>query len=456
MRFNYIDYLKDAKAGILNTAEETSNWSCRYDVITTAGLTNSNPSTLEIKSKQQQQQQQKENISSSNKLLSNDLDNDVEEFFFHLNLSTTIFNNDPSRSTRSTMNLFNNTNRGEQQNRNNNYESDSMIDFDETTSLSSQNKKLKNKSSMKAKATVDVNSKKSERSRRRKRSRGGCVANNNDFYILSFDNEISESSSSSSSSMSSPTSSTCSLDKIEQKMTTTTKHSSEDEDDEEETNNKGTEMSISSGNTCEAITIPNRQNLVDFLFSNESNNKIYLNSNLNNFLTGLDQYFAQSFVNDDKKIKFSQNNLNQICNEIANIYDELLAFEPSSVAAKAEVVVNLTEFPAFVAATKLTADSSLQTSTQSLNTTSQITTGALDSGVEMNCSSSKEDDIGPFLCALFNRLDHMLNNSLQINFLITGIFARLAFYPQLLLRSFLLNNNLVLQPNIKSLIQVLF
>ena len=72
----------------------------------------------------------------------------------------------------------------------------------------------------------------------------------------------------------------------------------------------------------------------------------------------------------------------------------------------------------------------------------------------MNSNLSNETDIGPFLCALFNRLDHMLNNSLQINFLLTGLFAKLAYYSQLLLRSFLLNHNLVVQSNIKTLIQV--
>ena len=65
-----------------------------------------------------------------------------------------------------------------------------------------------------------------------------------------------------------------------------------------------------------------------------------------------------------------------------------------------------------------------------------------------------EADIGPFLAALFERMEHMLSNPLQVNFLVTGILARLAYYPQLLLRSFLLNHNLVVQPNVKTLGQV--
>jgi hypothetical protein len=63
-----------------------------------------------------------------------------------------------------------------------------------------------------------------------------------------------------------------------------------------------------------------------------------------------------------------------------------------------------------------------------------------------------EADIGPFLAALFERMEHMLSNPLQVNFLLTGI--GLAYYPQLMLRSFLLNHNLVVQPNVKTLVHV--
>lgn len=48
----------------------------------------------------------------------------------------------------------------------------------------------------------------------------------------------------------------------------------------------------------------------------------------------------------------------------------------------------------------------------------------------------------------------MLQNSLHVNLLLTGIIARLAHYSQPLLRSLLLNHSLVLEPNIKSLFQV--
>ncbi|KAM9343382.1 FHF complex subunit HOOK-interacting protein 1B [Pholidichthys leucotaenia] len=62
---------------------------------------------------------------------------------------------------------------------------------------------------------------------------------------------------------------------------------------------------------------------------------------------------------------------------------------------------------------------------------------------------------GPFMLVLFAKLENMLQNSLYVNILLTGIVAQLACYPQPLLRSFLLNTNMVFQPSVKSLIQVL-
>ncbi|RVE58346.1 hypothetical protein OJAV_G00208430 [Oryzias javanicus] len=62
---------------------------------------------------------------------------------------------------------------------------------------------------------------------------------------------------------------------------------------------------------------------------------------------------------------------------------------------------------------------------------------------------------GPFIVVLFAKLENMLQNSLYVNILLTGIVAQLACYPQPLLRSFMLNTNMVFQPSVKSLIQVL-
>ncbi|XP_036429193.1 FTS and Hook-interacting protein homolog [Colossoma macropomum] len=63
--------------------------------------------------------------------------------------------------------------------------------------------------------------------------------------------------------------------------------------------------------------------------------------------------------------------------------------------------------------------------------------------------------IGPFMTVLFSKLENMMQNSLYVNILLTGIVFQLACYPQPLLRSFLLNTNMVFQPSVKSLIQVL-
>ncbi|XP_070712646.1 FHF complex subunit HOOK-interacting protein 1A [Pempheris klunzingeri] len=62
---------------------------------------------------------------------------------------------------------------------------------------------------------------------------------------------------------------------------------------------------------------------------------------------------------------------------------------------------------------------------------------------------------GPFFSVLLSRMENMLSNSLHVNLLLTGILAQLAAYPQPLLRSFLLNTNLVFQPTVRSLYQVL-
>nr|XP_046271355.1 FHF complex subunit HOOK interacting protein 1A [Scatophagus argus]XP_046271365.1 FHF complex subunit HOOK interacting protein 1A [Scatophagus argus] len=62
---------------------------------------------------------------------------------------------------------------------------------------------------------------------------------------------------------------------------------------------------------------------------------------------------------------------------------------------------------------------------------------------------------GPFVSVLLSRMENMLSNSLHVNLLLTGILAQLAAYPQPLLRSFLLNTNLVFQPSVRSLYQVL-
>eukprot|EP00062_Callorhinchus_milii_P018247 gi/632971512/ref/XP_007902208.1/ PREDICTED: protein FAM160A1 [Callorhinchus milii] len=62
---------------------------------------------------------------------------------------------------------------------------------------------------------------------------------------------------------------------------------------------------------------------------------------------------------------------------------------------------------------------------------------------------------GPFISVLLSKLERMPENELHVNLLLTGIVAQLACYPQPLLRSFLLNTNMVFQPSVRSLYQVL-
>ncbi|ELT88159.1 hypothetical protein CAPTEDRAFT_183880 [Capitella teleta] len=62
---------------------------------------------------------------------------------------------------------------------------------------------------------------------------------------------------------------------------------------------------------------------------------------------------------------------------------------------------------------------------------------------------------GPFLTTLLHKLECLMQNSLYVNLLLTGLMCRLACFSQPLLRSFLLNHSLVFQPSVKSLVQVL-
>lgn len=63
-------------------------------------------------------------------------------------------------------------------------------------------------------------------------------------------------------------------------------------------------------------------------------------------------------------------------------------------------------------------------------------------------------DLGPFLITLFQKVERMPQNTFYVNLILTGVVTRLALYPQPLLRSFLLNYNMVLKPGVRSLFQV--
>ncbi|XP_041926547.1 protein FAM160A1 [Alosa sapidissima] len=62
---------------------------------------------------------------------------------------------------------------------------------------------------------------------------------------------------------------------------------------------------------------------------------------------------------------------------------------------------------------------------------------------------------GPFISVLLSRLENLVENSIEVNLLVTGILAQLAAFPQPLLRSFLLSTQPFFQPGVRTLYQVL-
>uniref|UniRef100_A0A9J7YBP8 FHF complex subunit HOOK-interacting protein C-terminal domain-containing protein n=1 Tax=Cyprinus carpio carpio TaxID=630221 RepID=A0A9J7YBP8_CYPCA len=84
--------------------------------------------------------------------------------------------------------------------------------------------------------------------------------------------------------------------------------------------------------------------------------------------------------------------------------------------------------------------------------------GEDDADVELNKAESRKHGIsftGPFISVLLSRLENMLENSIEVNLLLTGILAQLATYPQPLLRGFILNTRPTSQTGTRSLYQVL-
>lgn len=69
-------------------------------------------------------------------------------------------------------------------------------------------------------------------------------------------------------------------------------------------------------------------------------------------------------------------------------------------------------------------------------------------------NGSNEDKAGPFLTLLLQKLNNYLSNSFYVNLHLTGLISRLAIFPQALLRTYLLDHSLVLQPDVPSLFQV--
>uniref|UniRef100_A0A672PJC7 FHF complex subunit HOOK interacting protein 1A n=1 Tax=Sinocyclocheilus grahami TaxID=75366 RepID=A0A672PJC7_SINGR len=84
--------------------------------------------------------------------------------------------------------------------------------------------------------------------------------------------------------------------------------------------------------------------------------------------------------------------------------------------------------------------------------------GEDDADEELNKAESRKHGIsftGPFISVLLSRLENLLENSIEVNLLLTGILAQLATYPQPLLRGFILNTRPASQTGARSLYQVL-
>ena len=79
-----------------------------------------------------------------------------------------------------------------------------------------------------------------------------------------------------------------------------------------------------------------------------------------------------------------------------------------------------------------------------------ISSTIIDDNEQLSSSASA----GPFLTILMEKLRNFLSNSFYINLHLTGLISRLAAYPQPLLRAYLLDHSLVLQPNVPSLFEV--
>jgi hypothetical protein len=226
--------------------------------------------------------------------------------------------------------------------------------------------------------------------------------NSNDFYVLSFDNYNSSSVSSSSSSSSSPTPT--------------------------QTSDESEILTDITAQEC-------RQELIQYLFYDQEMNKAFLDGNLNSFLNALDQFFSEN-----KNLILKKNNecsseeqLNSLCDQILSIYDNYFSFNKNSHQKEESNETEEEEMD------------------QNIETQEEISDKKQESN---DFETAKIDPIGPFLTQIFNRLESMPTNSLQINFLITGILSRLAYYPQRLLRAFFLDQDLIMKPNIKSIFQV--
>jgi hypothetical protein len=507
MRFNFIEYLKDARFGIEKTAERSIKWMHNYDTLSENSLTklnsnseqnvaaiaqeHSNADSTTVRSKQASPKKSPQHVladgmtNPSNANSFHELDYDPDEFLFNLKINSASLEDPNVKSARSTVNIFS---------------KDETDEIDDEISSLSESREMPKSSKSKSRhhqktpssSTKPVKSseKKPEKPKRAQNPRN----RSNDFYVLSFDNELSETESADSTSSSSISlNKSTNNDNIEDNDSTTaslTSNTTINQDSTASTPSKGLNKSVSSLDSTERyMTSENRDRLVEYLFLDEENHQMYMESGLTEFLIGLDRFFRELNI---KTSRMKPQELGTLLDQIVEMHDEILNPKKRLIAVEAaakedqkpitevaeeskpnmnnengEVTVlnnvrtaaetttsssNLTIFPVY------NGNDSFNSSTDSITTNSQ----AVDSGIESTkdfasrhqATSGSENDIGPFLSAILNRLEGMLGNSLEVNLMITGLIARLTYYHQNLIRSFLLDGDLPLQPNVKSLIQV--
>ena len=454
--------MKEAKCGIDKSAQLSLKWLHNYDTLiesSQANFTSNSNQNMENtveNNKKANFSNSPPSAGSNNNHLFHELGYDPDEFLFNLKINSSSLEDPNVKTACSTINLF-----GKEEEQEDDIDDEiAQIQKSDKKQVTSKRtvRKAVSKSSPSTKKLIDksIGSKQATRN------------HSNDFYVLSFDNELSETESGDSSNSSSPLSMNKS-DNEDNHSTTASLSSTAtiNNDSSSSTPSKQLNQSSSSlDSSAKYLTAENHDKLVEYLFLDEENKNLCLNRGLTEFLDGLDKFFRKL---DIKITRMKQKDISLVIDKIFAMYNEALKPKTKTVTNEATVASpervpspieeeneithtrqenvdsNLTTFPVY------NGNDSFNSSTDSINTNSQ----AVDSGIESTKDfASREADIGPFLSAILNRLDGMLANSLEINLIVTGLISRLAHYHQNLIRKLLLDAGLTLQPNIKSLIQV--
>ena len=300
-----MDYLKDAKQGILKTSDHVTKWSFNYAIF----------------GDDQMSQNDTNKPGQSNLRPSTELESDAEEFLLNLNIFSTSLH-EQAKSARSTMNLFAKDLEIAQTDDNLEFDLNSLAGMSQTSSVKNgiKIKRRVKKSSRRISSEGSLGNNETEAKKNRSRRRRERKVN--DFYCISFDNELSETSGSSSSSASSSEN----FDEDDEDLTATSVSSSATINNESDSINS---TSNPENNSNLVNNDSSRQLLIDFLFNNEENREEFLNTSLNNFLTALDQFFSSNNLTtkkkltDKRKLKREEEELGVLCDQIMDIYNDI-------------------------------------------------------------------------------------------------------------------------------------